>query len=210
MHMFVSIAVISLLGAMSPGPDFAIVSQNAMRYSRMAGLMSAIGIGLGIIIHSTYCILGIAIIIAHSAIAYKVISILGASYLIYLGVKGIFSSKKSSKEIIAEKNEQISSLTALKQGFLVNVLNPKCMFFMISVFTIVVKPHTPYWVQSIYGLELSGIAVLWFMLVAYLFTHAQVQKRIDRIQFMVIKVLGVFLIGFGLELIVRMFLKHVM
>lgn len=202
-HSFVSIAIIALLGSISPGPDFALIAQNSLTYSRRVGVLSALGIGLGIIVHSTYCILGIAFIISQSVMAFTIIRYLGAAYLIYLGARGLLSHQAISATTETSSGHAISNYAALRQGFLVNVLNPKCIVFMISIFTIVVKPHTPYWVQSIYGLELAGITAGWFVLLAYLFTHQHIQQRIIKVQAVVLKILGVFLICFGLDLIFK-------
>jgi RhtB (resistance to homoserine/threonine) family protein len=202
-YSFISIAIIALLGAISPGPDFALISQNSLAYSRRAGVLSSLGIGVGILFHSFYCIIGIAVIISQSVIAFKVIRYVGAAYLIYLGCRGLLTNKKVKETDVKSSHKNMSDFAAFRQGLLINVLNPKCIVFMISIFTIVVRPHTPYWVQAIYGIELAGITAIWFVFLSFLFTYQHIQNKLAKVQTVIIKILGVFLIGFGLDLIFR-------
>ena len=66
MYELLSITLIILLAAISPGPDFAVVTKNALLYSRKSGIFTAMGVSTSLLIHSTYCILGLAIVIAKS------------------------------------------------------------------------------------------------------------------------------------------------
>jgi RhtB (resistance to homoserine/threonine) family protein len=200
-YAFWTIAVIALLGALSPGPDFVLISKNSITHSRRAGILSSLGITVGILFHSFYCILGIAVVISQSLLAFSIIRYIGAAYLIYLGVKSLFSKTTLKTQPKRAGHKSIGDFTAFREGLLVNVLNPKCILFMLSIFTMVVKPHTPYWAQAIYGLELAGITGLWFCLLSYLLTHRHVSKRLASVQTVISKLMGVFLIGFGLDLI---------
>ena len=87
MQEFLSISLLIMLAAVSPGPDFAVVTKNSLLYSRKAGLFTALGVSVSLLIHAVYCILGLAIIISQSLLAFSVIKYLGAAYLIYIGFK---------------------------------------------------------------------------------------------------------------------------
>ena len=93
---FLGITLLILLGAMSPGPDFAIVSRNTLIGSRHSGIYTSLGIALAIYIHTNYCVWGLAVIIAHSTWLFNTIKYLGAAYLIYIGIKGLWPRSKSS------------------------------------------------------------------------------------------------------------------
>src|SRR5579863_5423615 len=99
---FLTISTIITLAVISPGPDFALVSRNALRYSQKVGIMTSLGTGSGALFHATYCILGFAIIISQSVLLFNVIKYLGAAYLIYLGGKGLLE-KKTATQINDEK-----------------------------------------------------------------------------------------------------------
>ena len=200
---FLTMATIALLGAISPGPDFAIVTKNAMQHSRRAGYFTALGSGTGLLVHVTYCILGLGIIIKNSLILFNTIKYIGAAYLIYLGIKALFSKMKAPSLSEASHHASHSTLgnfQAFRQGFLTNVLNPKCIVFILSIFTLLVNPSTPYWVQSIYGLELSLITGGWFLILTTLLTHPRLCDRIQKVQPVIVKCLGIFLILLGVHL----------
>src|SRR3990167_10850400 len=107
---FFTTTLVILFAVISPGPDFAIVTRNALRHSQNTGIMTALGIATGTLIHVSYCILGLAIIISKSLLIFNIIKYIGASYLIYLGVKGLFE-KRSSTEIPAEENITVPHLS---------------------------------------------------------------------------------------------------
>lgn len=88
---FVTIALLMLLSVMSPGPYLALVSRNSLVYSRSTGLWTTLGIGCSILIHISYCILGLAVVITHSIVLFSMVKYAGASYLIYLGMRAFFS-----------------------------------------------------------------------------------------------------------------------
>jgi len=188
------------LGAMSPGPDFVIVSKNALAHSRRAGFFTAFGICMGILLHSAYCILGLAVIISQSLLLFSIIRYLGAAYLIYLGIKNLLSKNTIAMEQHYQKST-LSNWQAFREGFLVNLLNPKVIIFILSIFTIVIKPHTAYGAKIIYGLELSVISTAWFCFLTIVLTHKKVKQRIIKVQHIVIKVMGVFLVALGLDLL---------
>ena len=203
---FYTIAIIGILGAIAPGPDFIVVAKNAIGHSRVAGCFTTFGIATGILIHSTYCILGLAVIISHSLLLFNIIRYLGALYLIYLGIKAILS-KNTVPMHLQHQKMMLSSCQAFREGLLVNLLNPKCILFMLAIFTMVVMPNTPYWTQAIYSIELSSIAILWFCFVSFILTHHRVKQQIAKIQTIAMKLMGLFLIGFGLDLIL-IFISH--
>src|ERR1700722_9128354 len=90
---YYTIGIIAILAAISPGPDFVIVTKHALTQNRRNALLASLGIGCGILIHTSYCVLGLAIILSQSLLWFSLIKYLGASYLIYLGVKSLFSKK---------------------------------------------------------------------------------------------------------------------
>lgn len=84
-----TVALIHLLAVISPGPDFIMITRNSLIYSRRTGIYSAIGLGLGILVHVTYSLVGIGLLISKSILLFNTIKYLGAAYLIYIGYKSI-------------------------------------------------------------------------------------------------------------------------
>ena len=202
---FFSIALIALLGAMLPGPDFAIVTKNTIFHSRQSGCVTALGVGTAVAVHMTYCVLGLAVLISSSLLIFSLIKYIGACYLVYLGISSLFS--KQSKEIFSSgadsssmKKTKISNLVSFKQGFLCNLLNPKATLFFLSLFTVVIKPNTPFHWEVIYALEILLISVTWFCTWTVILSHPCIKQALDKAGKYIAKFLGVFLIGFGVAL----------
>ena len=71
MFEYYTIAIIAILAAISPGPDFVVVTKHAITHNRNNAIMASLGIGAGILIHSIYCILGLAVIISKSLLLFS-------------------------------------------------------------------------------------------------------------------------------------------
>lgn len=195
---FVSVGIISLLSAMSPGPDFACVTKNTLVHARRAGIFTSIGIASAIIIHMIYCVLGIAILISQSPYLFNFIKYLGAAYLIYLGINLVLTKSISNLHLSnPHAVRKMSDFTAFRQGFLCNLLNPKAMMFFLALFTLLIKPATPTSFKIIYALEIILITLLWFITLTILLSHKKVSRYLNRAEFYIIKLLGIFLIAFG-------------
>lgn len=192
--------MVAILGAMSPGPDFFMIARNSLAYSRRTGIFSALGLGLGILVHVAYSLIGIGLIISKSIILFSTIKFIGAGYLIFLGIKSLRSkSKLVPEEHLEKKREDLSVFAALRIGFLTNVLNPKATLFFLALFTQVIHSTTPLPIQIIYGLDTAVVVSAWFMFVAIVFTHSFIRQKISGVQKYIEKALGVVLIALGIK-----------
>ncbi len=199
---FFSLGLIALLGAMLPGPDFAIVTKNTILHSRKSGYFTSLGIGAAILVHMTYCLLGMAIVIKNSLLVFNTIKYIGAAYLVYLGVKTFFSkqSNKIFSSVSGNVSSTMSSFTAFKQGFLCNLLNPKATLFFLSLFTVLIKPDTPISWQIVFAGETILIAITWFCLLTQILSHPYIKGILEKAETYIAKILGCFLIFFGVAL----------
>jgi RhtB (resistance to homoserine/threonine) family protein len=200
---FITIGVLMLLSAMLPGPDFALVAKNTVLHSRRAGLFTSLGVGSAILIHITYCALGLALVISESLLLFSIIKYVGAVYLIYLGITSLLS-KTVTTSINAHgagvTKTRLSGFTAFRQGFLCNLLNPKATLFFLALFTVIIKPGTPGMWVLIYALEMFVILTGWFCCLTLILSHPRVLRGLNRVEKYIAKVLGVFFIGFGVAL----------
>jgi RhtB (resistance to homoserine/threonine) family protein len=196
---FLTVVVIHLLAVMIPGPDFVMISRNTMVHSRRTGIYSAVGLGLGIPVHVTYCLVGIGLIIAHSLFLFSLLKFAGAGYLAYIGFKSLRAHAAAVSAASEPGRRPLSALAAVRIGFLTNVLNPKATLFFFALFTQVISPATPRWILAIYGVEMSLMTFAWFALVATVLSHQAVKARFVAIQPRLEKVFGVLLIGLGLK-----------
>ena len=95
LHLWLSLVVICVLGALSPGPSLALVIKNTLSGGEKQGYSTAISHGLGVALYAVIIATGIGIIITKSPIIYAVIQYLGAAFLVYLGMKSLFTQKKN-------------------------------------------------------------------------------------------------------------------
>lgn len=210
MHEFLAqfaiVVIAHLLAVISPGPDLIVVSKNTISYSRQIGIYTALGVALGIGVHVGYSLLGVGFIISKSIIIFNLIKTLGAFYLVYLGYKMLKSkpnTSESSENIFETKNDSLMPpFSAIKNGFLVNVLNPKATLFFLALFTQVIGQSTPSFVKLVYGIEMMLMTFVWFTLVALLLSHNTLKHRINKVQTVIDKITGVVLIAIGLKVFI--------
>ena len=196
---FLTIIVIHLLAVMSPGPDFVLTSQNSLMHSRKVGIFTALGLALGILVHVTYSLIGIGLIISKSIVLFSILKFLCAGYLIYIGYKSLRSNPQEIEKQKKIKKHDLGNLAAIKKGFLTNVLNPKVTLFFFALFTQVINPSTPKFIQVLYGLEMSAMTFLWFSLVAIILSHKAIKNRFSSIQHYLERAFGVILIALGIK-----------
>lgn len=216
MSEWIAVITITLLAVISPGPDFAMVTRNSLLLSRRAGLLTALGIGLGVWVHVGYTLVGVGLLIQQSLWLFQTIKLVGAAYLIYLGVQMLrtragsmahnaphhTSDSAPSTAPGSQRALPTSDAAALRSGFLTNVLNPKTTVFIVSLFMQLVQPGTSLARQLAYGAFIALAHMLWFGLVAWCFSAGSVRQRLLALRHWIDRVCGCLLIGFGVLLAV--------
>ncbi|MEU9212562.1 LysE family transporter [Streptomyces sp. NPDC048415] len=198
MTEILAVAVITVLAVIAPGADFAMVVRNSYLYGRRTGLFAATGVAAGVLVHVTYTMLGVGLLIASSTALFTVIKLIGAAYLVYIGVRTFRA--RGEVEVDLENKTELTPFAALRTGFLTNVLNPKTTLFVVSTFAQVVSPGTPVYRQVGYGLFMSLAHLLWFGVVAVFFSHDRMRTLMLRGQKVLNKVIGSVLAGLGITL----------
>ncbi len=198
--LLMTVIVIHILGLISPGPDFVIAVKYSLQYSRATGFWTAVGIGLGIIVHVSYCFLGIALIVSQSILLFNIIKLCGAGYLIFLWIKALRSKKSDQTVVTTEQQQDVSPLTAIKIGFLTNTLNPKATVFFLWLFTTVIPAHISLVNQIVISSTMVILTILWFSIVAFLFTQKKVQRAFNTYSFGIMKIFWAVLVWLGLKI----------
>src|SRR5690606_6561450 len=128
---FLLIAAVHLMAVASPGPDFAIVLRYAVRFGRRQALAASIGIGVAILLHVTWSLVGIAVLIQTTPWLFKVLSVCAAIYLAYIGVMALKSPAPTRVQTNATDTSvpMPSIKKAFIAGFVTNGLNPKATLF---------------------------------------------------------------------------------
>ncbi|MEI6275531.1 MAG: LysE family transporter [Prolixibacteraceae bacterium] len=195
-----TVALLNLLAAVSPGPDFVMTVRNSLCYSRRAGIFTAIGISLGLLVHLFYCAAGIGYIISKSILLFSIIKLLGAGYLIYMGIGSILSKGSRLDMMNVQSGADLTWFQAFRMGFLTNVLNPKATLFFLSLFTLVIGNSTPLYVVLTISLIIVLTALIWFTIVSIFFTQQRVQKAFLKYEKGINWVLGGFLVLLGIKI----------
>ena len=198
---FARIAVAHLLAVASPGPDFAMVLRQSLAHGRRTAVWTSVGIGSAILLHATYCVLGLGLLLLSSAAAFTVLKYAGAAYLTFLGVEGLRSRRRSADNVGLTGATAPGPRAAFTAGFLTNALNPKAALFFIALFPVVVSPETPKLIQAGYGLWMSLATMAWFSLVSLVFTRETVRRSYLRQGHWIDRALGVVFLTFAAGLL---------
>ncbi|GAA1353300.1 LysE family translocator [Streptomyces beijiangensis] len=194
----IAVALITVLAVISPGADFAMVVRNSYLYGRTTGLLAAAGVAAGVLVHVTYTMLGVGLLIASSTSLFTALKLVGAAYLVYIGIRTFRT--RGDLQLDLESKPELSPFGALRTGFLTNALNPKTTLFVVSTFTQVVGPGTPVVQQLGYGLFMSAAHLGWFGLVALFFSDSRLRTAMLRRQKALNRGIGSVLVGLGVTL----------
>ena len=146
--LFVPMAAILV---MLPGPDFALIAKISLMNGRPQGQAAAVGVALGICVHTTAAMLGISAIIAQSVLWFSILKYIGAAYLAWLGIQALRAAQRAGQPVSsavvktahqphtqadatppAQRLSMRQWLHFFGQGFLTNALNPKAVLIFLT------------------------------------------------------------------------------
>ena len=191
---FLTVVVLHLFAVISPGPDFALISRQSIRYGRKIAIWSAAGIGIGILFHSLLAISGIIIVISANELYFSLVKFICSGYLMYLGISSIINS--SSFQEIDESN--LGKTGGFATGLITNITNIKAFLFFTTLFGVVLDTKATFNL-AIYGLYMALATFVWFSFVAYTFTSDIFRAKFGNMYFYIEKALGVILILIALR-----------
>ncbi|MGW4528632.1 LysE family translocator [Amycolatopsis sp. NPDC004378] len=196
-----SFLLVVVLGAMSPGPDFVVVTRTSLSGGRRAGIAAGAGIALGVFAWVVAIALGVAAVLTASAVAFSVVKLVGAAYLVFLGVKAWLAVRRCDYRDLgaARDAKPLKAGAAFRQGLFTNLLNPKVAVYFLAL----LPQFLPADGSTLQTLELAAIAtvgtVLWFCALAVVvgalrrfFSDGRVRRALDA-------VLGSVLVALGLK-----------
>ena len=199
---FATIATLHLFAVMSPGPDFALIVRQSIIFGRKTSVFTSIGIGIGILFHIFYCIVGLGYIISKHQSLFLFIKIAGALYLIFLGYRSI--TTKAEIKIDKKTYNIIPSIfTSFSTGFLTNILNPKATLFFLSLYTFIMNEQSNITIQLFYGIWMSLITAIWFCLLSFILTNEKITRRINKFSFYAQNATSIMLIIIGIRLLIK-------
>ncbi|MGL6316798.1 LysE family translocator [Vibrio sp. WXL103] len=179
-----TLTTVHLIGLMSPGPDFALVVQNATRYGRQTGVYIALGLSIGILLHSILSLTGVSYLIHQQPLLYTLIQLAGGSYLAYLGLGALHATWKNrhcrgETSALSRSTLKIDSLAqAFRRGFITNILNPKALVFFVSLMSSLVPAEMSLSGKTAALVLLWLISFVWFGGLAWLLSAPRLQKKL--------------------------------
>lgn len=198
-----TVALVHFLAVAAPGPDFIIVVKNAVSRGRRHGVATALGVAASIVLHTTYSLLGVALVISQSVLLFNLVKALGACYLLWIGAKAMLSKPASAADLPAADAAPVRLGRSFTQGFLTNALNPKATLLFLSLFSLVISPETPGFVKLIYGAEMTLATAAWFSFVAVFLTVPSVQRRYQKFGHWLDRVMGAVLLALGAKILLE-------
>ena len=199
LNQFLAVALAHLLAVISPGPDFILITRQSFLYGRKTSIYTALGIASGILIHVTYCIIGLNFLLNNDNIVFY-LKLLSSLYLTYLGIVSIFSKNFTPINNIDEnaKISKISPIVAYRDGFITNVLNIKATFFFMSLYLYI--NTDVFTIRLLYGLWMSIITGLWFILLSVVLTNSIIKENTYNYQFYINKLMGIVLLYIAIKI----------
>lgn len=204
---FLGIAVLVII---TPGPDTAVVTRNALLYGRRSALATVLGVNTGLLVWTVCAALGIAAVVRASAVAFTVLKLVGAAYLIYLGVQALRAASRRGRDespldALRRPGASAGALTGYRQGLLSNLANPKIAVFFTSLLPQFIAAREVAFSPSVL---LGGMFVLitfvWLSAYAVAATKASELLSRSRVRATLDRITGVVLVGLG----VRLALEH--
>ena len=224
LEQFLLIAMVHFFAVASPGPDFALILKQSIRYNRRIAIYTSFGIAAGIVVHVTYSLVGIGLLIASDERLFTALKYIAASYFCYIAWHCLRAKKPDEANEVANKvsNEapnQASNQTpnqvsqddsttnnpsakkAFLNGFLINALNVKATLFFVSLFSVVIAPETLLSIKIAYGAYLVAATAAWFCFLSYILTQERVRFVLQRKGYILDRIMGVILLLLAIQLV---------
>lgn len=196
--ILLSILGVFLLGAISPGPSFVLVSRIAISGSRAEGLMAAIGMGIGGFLFACIAVAGLTAILAQVEWLNLAFRLAGGAYLVWLGINIWRAASKPIQAAETATGRQGTLWKSLLRGLFVQLSNPKTAIFYASMFAALLPSPTPSWMLFVLPPLLLLNEFMWYAIVALGFSsrgpkaaYLRCKIWIDRAAGAVVGTLGV-------------------
>jgi threonine/homoserine/homoserine lactone efflux protein len=198
-------ALAALVLIMIPGPDQALITRSTLVGGRSAGLLTMVGGVLGLAVHATAAAVGLSALLLASAEAFTVLKIVGAAYLLWIGVQALRAAIRTRREPAeaAAVRDRLRPSTVIRQGFLSNALNPKVALFFVTFLPQFLSTDDAgatrlraLLLSAVFGLLYLG----WFSLYVLAVNGLGRLLRRPRVKATIERVTGVMLVAFAVRL----------
>ena len=192
---------ISLLLSVTPGPDMAVVTKNALAHGRRGVLLTTTGIALALSIWITATAVGLSAVLRTSGEALFVLKLVGAAYLGYLGVRTLIESRRRPAELVTSAPAPAPGHAIFRQGFLSAISNPKLGVFFVTFLPQFVAPGQALLPRLfLLGVIFAVIGWTWLNVYGLFVTRIRDVITTPRVRQWMERITGVVLLGFGARL----------
>lgn len=202
MSQYLAFIGVSLLVICTPGQDTALTIRNTLLGRRPAGVATAAGVAAGQATWTLATSAGLAVLLTASEPVFVAVKLVGAAYLIYLGLRSLLTAAKakSGHLDLSDIGHPLSPGVALQQGFLSNLSNVKMVAFFTSLLPQFGAPHPTFLLLLALGINFSLLTLAW--LTGYAFAVERMSRLLRRssVRRGMDALLGTVLVGLGLRL----------
>ena len=196
------VALIWMLAVATPGANVLLTINTALHYNRKLAKYSAFGVSTSILLWSLFGCTGLVILLSHFPALFSVMKIVGGSYLLYLGMRQILSTRKAKQLDECLNTSEVmlpSSRKVFMSAFITSILNPKTGFFVVSLFSVSMPENITIPMVIAIMLTMSGITLCWHMFLATAFSHRAAKSVYARISSIMDYVTGGLFTLFGIK-----------
>jgi len=192
--VLISVFAVFIPALILPGPDFVAVVRSSMSRGTRAGLLTTLGVSLGLCLYATLSLLGLSAILVKYQWLTWAVRILGGGYLIFLGIR-LIRAKPQAIEL--DQAMRPAGTRAILFGFLVTLTNPKAIVLFASVFATAVTASTPLWLMGLMIALVTASSLVWYSCVSLFMSSGPVMRRFQRARHWIERAAGVCFIGLG-------------
>jgi threonine/homoserine/homoserine lactone efflux protein len=169
-----------------PGPDFVGVVRSSMTRGTRAGLLTTLGVSIGLGMYATLSLLGLSAVLVKFQWLTWAVRVLGGAYLAWLGIRLLLARPAAS----GQQPQGVVRGNALLFGFIVTLTNPKAIVLFASVFATAVTARTPVWLMVLMIALVVASGLIWYSIVALFMSSAPVMRRFQHARHWIERVAG--------------------
>jgi threonine/homoserine/homoserine lactone efflux protein len=197
---------VSVLLSVTPGPDMAVVTKNALAHGRRGVILTTTGIALALAVWVTATAVGLSAVVRASSDLLIVLKLIGAAYLAYLGIRTLIDSRRRPDDLLAGTPPAAAAHVIFRQGFLSALSNPKLGVFFVTFLPQFVTPGQALLPRLLLlGLIFALIGWTWMNVYGMFVTRIRDVVTAPRVRQWMERVTGVVLLGFGARLAAERF-----
>ncbi|MBZ9567688.1 LysE family translocator [Modicisalibacter tunisiensis] len=197
--LWLSLAAVCAMGAMSPGPSLAMVLRHTLGGGRTPGVVAGLSHALGVGLYALLTVWGLGAVVSQEPVLFRIITWGGAAYLAWLGIKALQAGRGGALEAQAAVTDP---LQAARDGVLVALGNPKLILFFVALLSQFVSPDMSIAGKALIVATAALIDGLWYVLVAVALSHSAVLPWLQARAHWINRLTGVLLLALALRVLI--------